>query len=484
MKLKMFFLSLMMMVVAAIAPGAPTAPTTRAVYRHGTQDFVRDVMTFKTDGAKVYVLPIKGDIFGDLAFRFHRMAQKAKADKPDAIVLDFDTPGGELGAMKQMLDEILSFEAPVYSFINPQAVSAGALLALGGDVIVMEPGGGMIGDAYPITSTGQPIGGGSERVEEKILSYMRALFRSTANARGHDPDLAMRMTDPKHELPNHPTLLKKDQLLMLTTDQATSVGLAKYEADDIEQLLERAGLVNPQIVRPTITWSEKLAGFTVNPVVSSILMLVAMAAFYVEFKTPGVGAAAAVGGLCLALFFWGKWLADLASYFEVVIFLLGVTLIILEIFIIPGFGVAGILGLLCIVGSLIFSMANLPSTGLDPINVQALRTPLMVVAASLAMSVPVFMGLTKILPSTPMFRGIVSDPDRTPGAAAEDAARNAPPRYLGKTGVAVTDLHPGGIVEINNERVHVMTRGEWIEDGTAVKFVAERGNEYIVAKAE
>lgn len=479
-------LSLSFLLLIAAAATAPTDEQPESApqrFQHGTQTFVRDVTEFKLESPTVYVLPIRDEIFGDLAFRFHRMAEKARAANADAIVLDFNTPGGEVGAMKQMLDDILAFKSPVYSFINPDAISAGSLLAIGGDIIVMNPTS-QIGAAYPITGTGQQIGEGSERVEEKILSYMRSVFRTTAKARGHDPDLAMRMTDPGHELPNHPNLVKEGELLTLDYDQATSLGLAAYVAKDVDDLLNQAGLVNPTIVRPELTWSEKLAGFTVHPVVSSILMLVALSAFYVEFKTPGIGVAAAVGVLMLSLFFWGKMLADLASYLEVVIFVVGLVLILLEIFVIPGFGVAGILGLVCILGSLIFSMANLPSNTFDPVNLQVLRTPLYVIAGALAMSVPVFMAITRLLPETPMFRGLVTDPNRIPVAREEDALRSAPPRYVGKKGVAISDLRPGGIVQIGEERVHVMTRGEYIEEGTPVKFIAEHGNEYIVSRDE
>lgn len=471
--------------VMAVAPliGAAQPATAPQTFQHGTLTFVRDVTEHPLEDATVYVLPIRDAIFGDMSFRFHRMTAQAKAAGADAIVLDFDTPGGELGTMKMMLDEILSFDVPVYSFVNPEAISAGALLALGGDIIVMNPtGGSRIGDAYPITGSGQQIGEGSERVEEKILSYMRSILRSTANSRGHDPDLAQRMTDPDYPLDHYPGLVSEGEILTLTNDQATSVGLAALEAGDVEELLEKAGFVNPTIVHPQLNWSEKLAGYTVHPVVSSLLMLIALAAFYMEFKTPGVGVPLAVGLLALALFFWGKMLADLASYMELIIFLLGLLLIAVEVFVIPGFGVAGILGMACIIGSLVFSMANLPSVGFDAVNLHVIRTPLVVMAITMVLSVPMFMLLTKLLPETPLFRGLITDPNRIPMAREEDEWRAAPPKYMGKRGVAVSDLRPGGIVDVAGERLHVMTQGEWIEQGSAVKVVAERGNEIIVVE--
>jgi membrane-bound serine protease (ClpP class) len=466
---------------AVVAPlAAAAAPNPAKPHKLGNVATARDLSAAPLEGARVYILPIRDAIMRDLAFTFHRQIEKAVLDKADAVILDFDTPGGELQSMTNMLGEILDLECPVFSFVNAQAISAGALLALGGDVIVMTVPSS-IGDAYPITGGGQQVGGGSERVEEKILSYMRAELRKTAKARGHDPDLAQRMTDPAHEYGGLASL-KADQLLTLDYDEATSIGLAAYLADDFTDLLEKAGYKNPIIIETELTWSEELAGFLVNPAVSGLLMLVALAAFYMEFKTPGVGVPAAVGLVAIGLFFWGGMLADLASYWELALFLLGLVLLAAEVFVIPGFGVAGVLGLGCIFSSLIFSMANLPVKGFDPINLDSsvFKPPLYAMAGAMVGAVPVFWAITRFLPSVPMFRGLVSDPDRTETAKVEDEIRNAPSRLVGRSGEALSDLRPSGIAMIEGERIDVVTRGDFIYKGSKIKVVAEEGNEVVV----
>ena len=470
-----------LLLLGQLCLAAPTSAPQH--FFHGTQKFIRDVTSYRLDNANVYVIPIRDEIRNDMAFRFHRLVLKARAGKADAIVLDIHTLGGSVDSMKQMLDEILAFQCPVYSYVNNDAISAGAVLALGGDVIVMGPSG-KIGAAYPITGTGQPVGEGNKRVEEKFLSYMRGMLRSTALSRGHDPDLAQRMTDPSYPLKKYPALVREDELLTLTYDQATSLGLAAYQADNVNDLLEKAGFKNPQIITPSLTWSEALAGVTVNPVVSGLLMLIALAAFYLEFKMTGSFVPASIGILALALFFWGKMLADLASYIEVVVFILGVVLLLLEIFVIPGFGLAGIAGIAFILGSLLFSMINLPSSRWDAVNMDAMKVPLFVMSSAVLLAVPMFIAITRYLPSVPMFRSLATDPARTPAALQEEALRGAPPKYLGKSGRALSDLRPSGIAEIGVERVPVVTRGEYIEQGTPIKVIAERGNEIIVAQDE
>ncbi len=481
-KHSIIFLSLVAAFVLPVAGRSAEGPD--KPNKLGNVSVKRDLSGYALENAQVYVLPVDDAIMADMAFKFHRLCEHARAGKPDAIVVDLNTPGGELGAMKQMRDDIMEFDCPVISYVNDWAISAGSLLALASDAIVMAEGS-KIGAALPITSTGESVGGGSEKVEEKFLSFTRAEWRSTAKARGHDPDLAQRMTDPRHEKglnERYPGLVVKDELLTLDYDQATSVGLAVFVASDMDELFEKMGYEDPVLPVVELSWSEKLAGFLVKPAVSGMLMLIAFAAFYVEFKSPGVGVPLAIGLLAICLFFWGSLLADLSSYWELALFVAGLILLAAEVFVIPGFGIAGILGLLCIISSLLFSMSELPAPDsvFAPINLDVMRAPLYTLTGVLVASIPMFWILTAILPKTPMFSSLVTDPNQTDTALAEDEMRNAPKKYVGLTGEVISDLRPAGHAMLNGERTVVVTRGEFIEKGTRVRVIDEQGNEVIV----
>jgi membrane-bound serine protease (ClpP class) len=270
--------------------------------------------------------------------------------------------------------------------------------------------------------------------------------------------------------------------LTLDYDQATSIGLAVFVASDIDDLFEKMGYENPVLPTVELSWSEKLAGFLVKPAVAGALMLIAMAAFYVEFKTPGVGVPLALGLLAISLFFWGSLLADLSSYWELALFILGLILLTAEVFIIPGFGIAGILGLLFVIASLLLSMGELPATEsvFEPINIDVMRVPLYTLTGVIVAALPMFWILTVLLPKTPMFSSLITDPNRTDTAAAEDAIRNAPKKYLGRAGEALSDLRPAGHALLDGKRVVVVTQGEYIAKGSIVRVIDEQGNEIVV----
>src|SRR5690606_35037226 len=230
-------------------------------------------------------------------------------------------------------------------FINHNAASAGALIALATDRIYMSKGSS-IGAASVVDQTGQVL-------PEKYQSYMRGLMRATAEAKGRDPKVAEAFVDPDVEIPN---LKQAGKIMTLTSSEAVAIGLAESEVASLEDVLTAEGISHPRISVHRTTVVDRILSFLVSPAVSGVLILLIIGGLYFEMQTPGIGFALIVSIVSAVLFFAPLYLEGLADHWEIALFIAGVILILLELFVIPGFGIAGILGIVCLVCGLAFSM--------------------------------------------------------------------------------------------------------------------------------
>lgn len=439
----------------------------------------------------VFVLPIHGEITKATHLIVVRAMREAETQGADAIVLDMDTPGGEVFASIHIRDELIAADVPTYAYVNPMAISAGAFLSLATDKIIMGQNSS-IGGALPITMQAE----GARGADEKFISIFNAEMRKTAKTKGHPVDIAMGFCDPDTVIPG---LKEQGEILTLDFDQATSVGLSPYQALTMESMLDREGLGNAQVVWFEETAFDTLARFFSSPQILGILMMIGLAGIWIEIKTPGVGVPGAVGLAAIALTFFGSYLANLSSYVEWVIFFLGVVLVIIEIYVIPGFGIIGITGLVLMIGSLFFSMVNLaPGDGgfdLTALRLDMLITPAATLTFVILGMIPLFYLVAKFLPATSVYGFLVLTPDQPQtamagGPAAEAAAVETeveePPSPLvpGARGTAVTDLYPTGVAMIEGRRVDVLTEGEFIDRGRPVEIIRLEGNRIFVSSAE
>jgi membrane-bound serine protease (ClpP class) len=415
----------------------------------------------------VYVAPIEGIIDLGLAPYVQRVLDTAEREGAAAVVLEINTFGGRVDAAVQIRDALLNSPVRTIAYINKRAISAGALISLAAQTVVVA-GGSTIGAATPV-QMGQP-GAGSQPVAEKTVSYVRKEFRSTAESRKRPLLIAEAMVDADVAIPG---LVDKGKLLTLTTEEALKHKVADFRADTLPEALQRAGLGAAELRRLAPNWAENLVRFLTHPVVSSLLITVAMLGIVIELRTPGFGIAGGLGLGSLGLFLWGHWLVQLAGWEELLLALVGVVLLVAELLFLPGFGIAGVLGILALLAGLVLSMLGPGSTAqfIMLVGGRVVFALLFAMAASLV--------LLRFMTHLPFGRRMILDT----GLAAAKGYASAPEsdlRWLGKRGVAHSMLRPAGIADIEGQRVDVVSNGEMIDAGQPIEVIRVDGNRVVV----
>jgi len=419
--------------------------------------------------AVVYVAPIRGVIDLGLVPYLQRVLDEAQTAKAAVVILQIDTFGGRVDAAVQMRDSLLRSPLRTVAFVDKRAISAGALISLAATTIAMADGG-TIGAATPVMA-GAP-GSPAQPVAEKTVSYMRKEFRATAESRGRPPLLAEAMVDADVEIPK---VIAKGKLLTLTTEEALKHKLADLRAADLTALLAALDLSGAEIRQVAETWAESLVRFLTHPIVSGLLMTLGLLGLLVEIRTPGFGVPGTVGVLSLALFFWGHYLVRLAGWEVLLLLACGLALLGVELFLLPGFGVAGTLGIGAILGSLTLTLVGSGAT-YEAIMWAAFRVVGAILAA-IALGLIAF----RFLPRSPVGRRLVLET-----AMSAEKGFASPPEtdqsWLGKKGVAATTLRPAGIARIDGARVDVVTDGEYVEAGEPVEVIRVDGNRIVVRR--
>lgn len=409
----------------------------------------------------VYVAPIEGIIDLGLAPFVQRVVDEASAAGAAAVVLDINTFGGRVDAAVQIRDALLAAKVPTIAYVNRRAISAGALISLAAEHLVMAQGA-TIGAATPVMAGGGD--GGAKPVSEKTVSYIRKEFRATAETRKRPALIAEAMVDADVAIRG---VIEKGKLLTLTTDEALKHKVAELRADSLEEALERLGIKGAELKRLSPNWAENMVRFLTHPVLSSLLVTIGMLGIIIELRTPGFGVAGAIGVGSLAAFFWGHWLVQLAGWGEVLLALGGVALLLLEFFVIPGFGIAGILGILALLAALVLSVVG---SGATP---EFLMLAASRIVVSLLVALGVSFVLLRFMPRTPFGRRLILD-------TGLDPVEEEQLRWLGKRGRASSPLRPAGIADIEGSRVDVVSEGEMIDPGTPIEVTRVDGNRIVV----
>jgi membrane-bound serine protease (ClpP class) len=424
---------------------------------------------FAQKPSSVYVAPIEGMIDLGLAPFVDRILREASDAGAGAVVLEINTFGGRVDAAVLIRDALLNAKVPTIAFINKRAISAGALIALATEKIVIGQGG-TIGAATPV-QMGQP-GAPAQPVEEKTVSYVRKEFRATAEARKRPPLIAEAMVDADVAIPG---LVQKGKLLTLTTEEALKHKVADFRADTIEEVLQQSGLSGAELRRLSPNWAENLVRFLTHPIVSSLLITIGMLGIILEIRTPGFGVPGVLGISSIALFFWGHWLVQLAGWEEMLLVASGLILLAVEVFVTPGFGLPGVLGIAALLSGLSLSLVGGGATW-DFILKAAAR-----VVFSLLLAVAASLLLLRYLPRLPFGRKLILET----GLGAGEGYASPPEtdrQWLGKSGTAVSPLRPSGIAEFDGERVDVVSDGEFIEVGAQIMVTRVDGNRIVVRR--
>lgn len=410
----------------------------------------------------VYVVPVEGMIDNGLATYMERALADAAEAEAAAVVFHVDTFGGLVDAADKIRKAILDAEMVTIAFIDKNAASAGALISYAADRIVMVPGASM-GAATVVQGTG------GEAAPDKYQSYMRGLMRSTAEANGKNPDLAEAMVDENLDVPG---VSPAGEVLTLSATEALELGVADAVIDNLDRLMEALEVTEDRIFNHNATRLEAVLRFFGSPVVQSILMLMMLGGLYFELQTPGVGFPGLMALIGAALFFGPHYMLGLVESWEVVLFFLGVGLLLVELFVFPGFGVAGLSGLVLVVFSLAVSLIG--NVGLDFPNVEQVGSAIWTLAITMGILVALVLVAARWLPQSDRFNQLVLAPEL--GSAAGFTSAPTDSALVGKVGKALTTLRPAGIAMIDDRRIDVMTAGEYIEAGTTIRVVGARGS--------
>ncbi len=430
----------------------------------------------------VYQIPIEDQIEPALLYVIRRGVAEASKAKADAIIFTMNTPGGRVDVTRDILEIIREIDVPVYTFVVRDAYSAGAIIALATPHIYMAPGS-VIGAATPILMG--PTGGVqdlNDDVGEKMKSGVAAMVRAAAEQGGHSPELAEAMVRRETEYKIGTNVVSKaGELLTLTASEAEGI-LSDGTVDDLDALLERIGLHGADIIKLEVTPAEKLA--RIIAAIAPILLMIGLGGIYLEIKTPGIGLPGIGGAAALALFFFGHHIAGLAGMEDVVIFIIGFALLFTEVFITPGFGVLGISGIVLILLSLLNAMSwQVPGEILPSLSGggATIRHAVSNLALGMAGTVVLAVAAGRFLPKSRAVRPLVLNQrtDRESGfTAAHDRSD-----LLNQQGVAEMNLHPAGRAIFDGRRVNVITHGEFIEKGAAIRVAEAHGSRIVVEKA-
>ncbi len=411
---------------------------------------------------QVIRVPVAGVVEMGLAPFIERTLEEAAAAGAAAVVLDIETPGGRVDSAERITNAIGRSAVPVYAYVNMHAYSAGAMIALATERVLMQEGA--------VMGAATPVDGSGTKASEKIVSAMRAQMRALTEARGLDPAIAEAMVDEDLAIEG---VVEEGKLLTLTTGEAVALGYA-VAVDGWDEVLAAIGIEEATVVAAEVNWAERIVRFFTNPVIAPFLLSLGFLGLLVEIKTAGFGLAGIAGFLSLALFFGAHLLVGLAGAEDLILVAAGIVLIMVEVFVIPGFGIFGIAGGAALVGGLLMAQV-----GSLPTQEDFARAAGVLGATGLLVTLTAWGFLRSIFANRRLGRsGIVlpESTDRNEGYTSADLR----PELVGAEGVAITSLRPAGVGLFADERVDVVSESEWIEEGTPIRIMSAEGYRHVV----
>ncbi|AYJ89000.1 nodulation protein NfeD [Bacillus safensis] len=413
-------------------------------------------LTAKSADQKVHVIPIEDTVEKGLSKFIERSFEQAKSERTKHIILDINTPGGAVDAALEIADTIRASDIPVTAFVNHRALSAGAFIALNADQIYMTPNGKMGAAAI--------IDGEGNAADQKSESLWLAEMSDAAEKQGRDPKYALAMADI--DIDAKEAGAPKGELLTFNTDRALKFGYAEGEAKNMDELLQKLKLKDASVQYDEVSFAEKVARFLTHPIVIPILLSIASLGLVVELYSPGFGIPGTMGVTALLLFFYGHLVAGFAGYETLFLFLAGIALIILELFL-PG-GIVGVIGLICVVVSLFLAAGSFTEMAIS-------------ILIATAVSIIAVILLTKVLGKRMKFfkKFILTDSTNKESGYVSNETRED---LVGQIAVTATALRPSGTIVLGDERIDVVSEGAFIDKDEQVKIVKAEGSRIVVRK--
>ena len=495
-----------------------TRLTSHILIMLGVSVLAMSLVSSAQDDALVHIVNIRDQIGSGISVYISNGIERAEEANADAIIFDVDTPGGRVDSAVDIIDAIQDTEVPTIAFVNREAISAGAMISIACDQIVMVSGG-TIGDSAPVSIQGEEAG-------EKAVSYIRKTIKSTAERQGHNSHIAVTMVDKKRVLvrmadgeivsfrpdtyqekrqngEEMEVISAEGELLTLTTDEALAYGFAHGRADTIDELLamyqiveidgarkaltagaaaqkqEELGAASIQFIKSLegaatdeamVSLADRIVIFLTSPLISSLLLSLGMLGLWIEIQSPGFGLPGMLGLLCLGIFFGGHMLSQIDAQWAALAFVLGLGLIVVEVFILPGFGVAGISGIILMFGGsfYVFKSAYQFETAILAFSSVIVLTAIGVIAAFY------------LFPKTRAWKHFALATEMSSDIGYHSAGDEDFQSYIGQTGTAITPLRPAGAIRLAGKRVDVLTAGDFIPSETPVKVIEVEGSKIFV----
>lgn len=411
---------------------------------------------------KVMVMDIKAEIDPRMLRYVKLSLQHAEKTKADYVIIDMDTYGGVLTDAKEIVDLIMDLKKPIWVFINSDAASAGALISIACDSIYMSPGAS-IGAATVVEGDGKAA-------PDKYQSYMRSIMRSTAEENHRNPLIAEGMVDERVVVDS---IKQAGKVITFTTNEALKYHYCEAKVNSIEEILQRNKIENYEIDHFQLDATEKIIAFFLNPFISGLLILCILGGIYFEFQAPGTLFPIAAAVVALLLYLVPYYLNGLAQYWEIIALLIGIFLLLAEIFVIPGFGVAGIAGITLTVVSLILIMLNNDFFNFEFVPLgDIVRATFAAVGGMAGGALLLFFGGAKLTQTKAFKKMALTDTQESSKGYSVNAASKD---LIGKTGMAHTVLRPSGKVMIDGDVYDAFTRGEYIQKGENIEVIGTEG---------
>lgn len=432
----------------------------------------------------IYVLPIRDEIEESMAYQVRRGVKEAMEMKASALILHMNTPGGKGDAMQEIMESLSKFTPAdqTYTLVDKDAFSAGAFISASTRHIYMTPGS-KIGAATPVIMGSQ--GGSPQELPPKFVSAYSGIIRAAAEQNGHNPLVFEAMVNKQKGLILGGTeILAKGDILTLTTQEALKTYgkppraiLAEGEVANLAALTKKIGGESVKVVTFEPTGYERVARFIT--MISPLLMTAGLIFGYLEFKTPGFGIFGVLAVLCFAIFFLGQYVAGMSDYGPLILFLLGVALIVVEIFLFPGLLLPGLTGIALALGALLFSMVDrYPGESVVP-SLTQLQQPVLNLALGMILATIGIALLTSFLPKMVTFSALESQHAAEAGPAL--TVNTSLP--VGTVGVAITSLRPSGTARFGERQLDVVSEGMHIEKESPVVISHVEGMRVVVRPA-
>jgi len=443
----------------------------------------------KKDTTLILKFDMKEEVSPPLWRKTQKAFDEAERIKADAILIHMNTYGGMVNSADSIRTRILNSKIPVYVFVDNNAASAGALISVACDKIYMRPGAN-IGAATVVNQTG-------EQMPDKYQSYMRSMMRATAESQGkdtiingtdttfkwkRDPMIAEAMVDPDTYIKG---IIDTGKVITFTAIEAVKYGFCDGIAESIQDVIEKASLNPATIKEYKPSGLDHIIGFLINPVVHSLLIIVIFAGIYFELQTPGIGFPLAAAVTAAVFYFAPLYLEGIAQHWEIAIFVVGLILIAVEIFAIPGFGFTGITGIILTIAGLTLAMVDKFDFTYEPPTVvyKSIFKSLILVLGSIFFAFIASLYGSKKMFASQFFGGKLTLKATQITDEGFSGVENQKKELIGKEGIADTMLRPSGNVRIDNELYDAKASYGFIEKGTKIKVIGFESNQLYVIKS-